>query len=385
VLGVVFGFSHYGFTPQGASFPYDGRLLAIPRISKSRDPLFYGKIQFGGGSVTLNNADGYFDDFIDTNDIYGFECKLLAGYENLDISEYREVFTGYIENSRLSEESAEITITDRRKQLTKPITYTCTNSNALDAIKDILTTSYSEIVYTETFFDTTAWEVAQAAALNVTINMQQPDSVINVIQDICASTFGLFLILADGRFSFKIIDTGDDPTLVIEKNDIFNRLDFNYDSSQVISSIRVGHSRDWVTTSNQYTYLTDTSRQASVFSQYKTYNQKDFNTLLPSSALAAAFATTLLEYNTQINPTVSIKTPLSYIDTELGDVIYAELDRQTIGMFGIRKCEVLGVAYDFDNLTMDMNLRRLDETLCYLGEDADTLITLDDLYWGFAQ
>jgi hypothetical protein len=381
-LGIVFGYSFDGRTPQGSAFFYEGRLLSIPNVSKSRDPLFYGKIQYGGGTVTLNNADGFFDSFIDENDIYGFECKVIAGYESMTYDTYQEIFTGYIENAIVSEQTVDITIADKRKQLSKAITYICTALNGLSAIEAILLSAYSNIQYTESFFDTTAWDAAKTQAQSVTINMQKPDAAISVIESICAANFGLFLILPDGRFSFKIIDVDSDATLLIPKTDINNPLEFSFDSSRVISSVRVGYNRNWTTTGTQYTYYTDTSREASVFSQYKTYNQREFDTILPTLTAATAFATTILDYNTQIYPTVSIDVSFEYYSIELGDLIYAELDRPFADMYGNRKCEVISIEYDFSRQVITLGLRRLNDILYYIGEDENTIITLDDYYWG---
>jgi hypothetical protein len=44
-------------------------LLSIPNISKKRDPLFWGKLLFDGGSVSLINNDSHFDMFAETADI----------------------------------------------------------------------------------------------------------------------------------------------------------------------------------------------------------------------------------------------------------------------------------------------------------------------------
>src|SRR3990167_1530185 len=57
-IGVVYGYSFDDFTPVGASQAYEGRLLGAPAIAKRRDPLYFGKLAFGGGSITLANGDG---------------------------------------------------------------------------------------------------------------------------------------------------------------------------------------------------------------------------------------------------------------------------------------------------------------------------------------
>jgi len=155
-IGVVYGYSFDEFTPVGSEIPYEGRLVGAPSISKRRDPLYFGKLLFAGGSVTLINADGEFDDWVESNGIYGNEARIYYGYAGLDVSEYQQLYTGYIDRVSVGEDVMTVDIADKRRQLTAPIQYTCTAMNALDAIADILSDAYG-VAYTSTYFDTTAW------------------------------------------------------------------------------------------------------------------------------------------------------------------------------------------------------------------------------------
>ncbi len=77
-IGVIFGYSYDEFTPLGMIIPqlYEGRIISAPRISIARDPLFFGKLQYGGGAVVLNNMDGELDEFAQNNDIYGNPARV---------------------------------------------------------------------------------------------------------------------------------------------------------------------------------------------------------------------------------------------------------------------------------------------------------------------
>jgi len=281
-LGVVSGYSREGFTPVNSNAFYYSRLLGVPSVSKARDPLFWGKLQYEGGSVNLNNADGNLDQLGESYNVYGNQARISIGFADQDVSEYQRLFTGFVETLSINEEQVTISFKDKRKQLTKNIVYTCSNLNALEAIEEILLANYA-IPYNSLYYDTDTWNDAKTKAYNVTINMQTAESAIQVIQSICESTFGVFLVDPYGRYSFKVIRAGDAAEYTVNEEDILNFPTATYDPSEVISSTKIGYARDWTTSQSQYTYLNDTSQESTIYERYKTYNEKTFNTYLPNS------------------------------------------------------------------------------------------------------
>jgi hypothetical protein len=366
-LGVLYGYSFDEFTPIGQSSLYEGRLIGSPSVSIKRDPLFFGKIQFDFGGVSLINNDGFFDTFAQDNDVYGNEARLLLGYSDLDYSEYMKLFSGTIESINIGEDSIDVRISDKRKQLTKSITYSCSITNALDVIKDILVTNYG-IVYSGTYFDMVAWVVAQAIVPDVTIDIGANKAItdiptIDLIQDICASVFGLFLTTVDGKYSFKIIDTTASASTTIYEYDILNKHSISYDPTEVISSTKVGYAKDWAPSGGSvydspYTFLTDTSQEEDIFLKYKVYNQKQFNTVLITLANAQTFSNTVLAYSKDVHGVGEIEVPMKYYAIELGDIVDIELNRETTTMLGTKKCEIIGVKYNLSPLpTMSLGYR----------------------------
>lgn len=357
-IGVVFGYSREGFTPVGAMQNYDSRLIGVPSISKSRDPLFYGKLQFEGGNVDLNNGDGFFDQLGEDNNAYGNQTRISMGFEGMDYADYARLFTGFVETLDIGEDTASISFADRRKQLTKPIIYTCTNKNALDAIEEILLDEYS-IPYNTLYFNTALWAAAKAKAYNVTINMQTAESAIDTIQKICESTFGIFQIDNDGKYAFRIIRPGDAATFSIPQADIINATRAKYDPSEIISSTKIGYAKDWTLgESSAYTYLTDTSKEASIYLKYKTYNQRQFDTMLPNLAAAQQFSDTILDYSGTIRPTLEIEVPIKYFDIDVGDFAEIEINRPHATWFGERKCEVVRKVFNLDRNTITLTVRK---------------------------
>jgi len=357
LIGIVHGYSKEGFTPSGSKTFYEGRLLSIPIISQSRDPLFFGKLSYEGASIELNNGDGYFDTFGEDYDVYGNQTRVLFGYSGMDISEYVLLFTGFNESLSISEEKVTINLADKRKQLTKEIIYSCTSQNAMDAIVDILYTEY-EIPYNSVYYDTYTWDYFTTLAPDITINMQESEPAIDVIQNICLSCFGLFIINPDGKYSFNIVRPGDAAKGEIPELDILTSHSITYDSTETLTSTKIGYDKDWTKSeASAYTYLTDTSRESAIYSIYKTYNQKTFNTYLITLTDAQIFSDVVLDFSGELRPTLTITVPLKYYMLEVGDMVDVEIRRPTVNWLGLRKCEIIGKQYKLDNLTIEFTVK----------------------------
>ena len=115
--GVIYGYSYDEFTPPNAPVPYQGKLDSAPKISISRDPLYYGKLSFGGGAIVLKNQDSEFDTFQQDNELYGNPVRIYIGYDGLDYTDYQQIFTGTIETFRVGRQRATFTIAEKRKTL----------------------------------------------------------------------------------------------------------------------------------------------------------------------------------------------------------------------------------------------------------------------------
>lgn len=122
-LGNVLGYSDQVDQERGAYYDnvyYDPRILEVPSLSKSKDPLFFGVLEFQGGNITLNNADGGLDDIVEF-DIYGQPIRIYLGFEGYDFSDFQQVFAGYVEDVSWNFQKTKIQIRDPRKKLSKNI------------------------------------------------------------------------------------------------------------------------------------------------------------------------------------------------------------------------------------------------------------------------
>ena len=112
-------------SPEGdgvyRGFPYDSRMTSISSLSKSKDPLFFGKISYNSATITINNTDGEYDTWTTDNDVFGSEVRIYLGFKDIPFSEFRRIFTGYVERVSIGPDSGSITIQDNRKQLSRAV------------------------------------------------------------------------------------------------------------------------------------------------------------------------------------------------------------------------------------------------------------------------
>ena len=108
---------------------YEPRLLSVPGVQKSIDPLFFGLLKYFTGSVTLINKDGEFDDWRSRN-LYGQPARVMVGDVGDAYLDFDTAFEGFIADDNRDFDEFTIEIEDPRRALTQPIaqnTITITN------------------------------------------------------------------------------------------------------------------------------------------------------------------------------------------------------------------------------------------------------------------
>jgi hypothetical protein len=359
-LGIISPMSYRDFSISGLNTQVKGRVKTIPGISLKRDPLFFGKLSYEGGSLTVINNDGDFDLYGENNNLFGNEVRIKTGLIDTAYEDWITLLTRNIETVDVTEDDTNYSLIDRRKYLSKRIRYTCTNKNAVEAVQEILD-DYLGYTYGSTLYDTTAWAVAVAAAPNVTIRMDQQDAdedeeAITVIEWICLASFGVLTITPDNKFSFVITDTSKGAADTIMTCDVKNKISITYNPQEVITSAKVGYAKNWTT--DDYTYYTDSTRETTVFKRYKTYKQQLFETVLPDLSSAQTLADSFLDYVQFTKGVFQVSTGLKYYQVELGDTINIEVKRECLtDMLGQKKCEVIGKSYQMDRMEIVFTLR----------------------------
>ena len=122
VIGVFFGFCDQ-VSSTGCYYNnsyYEPRIKSIPSINKQKDRMFFGLMQYNGGSVTLDNSDGYFDNFSQLN-AFRQKAVIRFGFDGMAYSDFRTVFTGYVEKYSYDFGKFTINLQDMRKLLSRKI------------------------------------------------------------------------------------------------------------------------------------------------------------------------------------------------------------------------------------------------------------------------
>ena len=112
-MGVTYGCAD---SPQNLnSIYYEPRLLSIPTLTKSKDPLFFGRIACDGGSVGLKNADGLFDLLAeDGAALFGATIRFLQGFAGDAYAAYELLGSSQVQNVGVSQEEFTVHFIDRR-------------------------------------------------------------------------------------------------------------------------------------------------------------------------------------------------------------------------------------------------------------------------------
>jgi hypothetical protein len=133
-LGVVYGVSTVAGTYNGMI--YEARLREAPSISKSKDPLFFGRIAFEGGSIEIDNTDGAFDDLGEDNDVFGNAVRILQGFGGFDYSDFARMGSGIIEDIEIGPDSLRVSMKDARSALTRELPTDAFNQTTYPYLKD---------------------------------------------------------------------------------------------------------------------------------------------------------------------------------------------------------------------------------------------------------
>jgi hypothetical protein len=490
----------YGYTTQPGIWNevfYEGRLRSVPNITTTRDPIFFGIMRFQGGMVTLENTDGALDDFAEKNDVFGQEGRILVGFDDMGYSDFEKVFTGYVEDINITQESMQLSLVDKRKRMSRQIPYNLftstdyTNLNStnegkpipliwgvvknvpaiclnedeaapseytfklcdteqhsistlstvyvttsetvkqsvsfsgtdkqaatfilssgaytagnivtvdmtgyddsvrrdgtgspietgLEVIKDILN-NYLSYPYNANIFDTTEWTTAEADVRDIGMVIDNPTAIYTIIEQISNSLYGQFIVKDNGLFTFRRYNPSATYSQAIGKEEILNRTGITYSPKELVTSINVGHSKDWA--NNTYQYIQDTDDESSIYSKYRVYRSKTFDSLLTDSTDAQLLADDIMEQSGIIRKTFPIVTKLQSALRETFDWIYTDLTRANEGMLLDIKSfvEVIVARKDFNNNTVTLTCRipKAQRVECGDGRKTDT----DIIYGGSA-
>ena len=121
IIGVVYGVSNHAGVWGGTI--YEPRLRSAPAITKSKDPLFFGRVSFDGGTIGIDNTDGFFDWAGEDNALFGNAVRIFQGFDDQDFAQFIPLANGVIENVRIGEAIMEVDMIDKRKGLSRKVPF----------------------------------------------------------------------------------------------------------------------------------------------------------------------------------------------------------------------------------------------------------------------
>lgn len=464
-IGIILAFSNKTNTGNNIYYdgmPYDTRIKSVPALSKNRDNLFYGILQYTGGSVVLDNTDGYFEEFIGSINIFGQPVRIYAGYPGLDYSDFRQIYEGYVDDYKYNRDTFEINIADKKKFLSRKIPYNefdtatypylktdnagkvkplawgsirnapivCLNEtstlpstyqfyvvdttyNPLLSVSNVYANSktlstalwsYSTtgLVYvsssatiidsgnsttviasnlgtltadfvsastemlglnvitdmlknyatisTETLvnnYNSTEWIASLTGSREVGIYVRNETQISEIIQKICVAEDGIFLVLDDGRFTFRRDSTTYTSVRTLQLDEWMNDPEVEYKRSEYLTSIKVKY--DMNQNAGSYKSYTDTTYEATSFFKYRTYSQIEQDTVLTSTVDVAVKSDLVMKHSKDIIPTVTRKTKTQNVDLEINDIILASHSRLSESTAVWKKYKLIGINKDLDS------------------------------------
>lgn len=449
-IGVTQGVSNHAGYYNGLY--YEPRISALPVFSKTKDPLYFGRISVDSAQFSIDNADGVYDTIgEDEAALWGAPVRILQGFDDDLYGAFIRLSSGFIDGVRVGATSVSFTTIDNRAGLSRsvpvndfdattypnidpkyvgkpiPLVYgivksmvaTCTNDlesspasyafkiadtagaghsiKSIDAVyvngvvvtpsatslangtfnlavadynpRDVVTVdligfedggdaiispadiivdlldTWLGLAYTSANYDTTEWaatkaDVDDAYPDGAGIVIDKAREVFSIVEQLCAS-FLLNMIPKDnGQFTLRMYDPARAVSQTFAVDELLEVPTLSYDTSQVISSIAVRHSKRWSV--DEYDRLHDTSREAESFGMYGRYREEEFDTLLTTATDAQTFADAMQDLQGRTIKTFDVPFKMQPFELEIMDFVSVDLSRPSKAMLGVVTAEVIG-------------------------------------------
>ena len=222
---------------------------------------------------------------------------------------------------------------------------------------DVITTLLEDIkfiTYNSINYNTTDWATAQSNDFDIGYFIDEPTELYKIIEEISSTLFGNFILQGDGKYSFRIFDDDRTVTETITRDEFLNKVSIKQKPTEIVTNVRVGHSKDW--NANKYQYINDDTLYNELSTRFQREKLKTYETLLINSTDASTLATRALSSLGGLFPTIPVKTKMQYIQSELYDMHNVYVNRNNKEMLGLKRCE---------NESMNININNFETTINY--------------------
>ena len=226
-------------------------------------------------------------------------------------------------------------------------------TNPLDIIVDILDT-YLGIEYNDDNYNTTEWAEAKAHDLanDIGIFIDEEMAITEIIEKIGNSVFGNFIVQNNGKYTFRILDTSQDPEMTIHIEQMLEPPQISWDGTQFLTSCKVGYKKNY--SEDSYRWYTNDTDKDKIYAKYKKYISKEFETYLVNEADAQELSEAIMEYYQDVKPIYTVTTSIQAIGSEIESIESFEINRVGKSWLDYVKVEIIGVVKDFLNNTVQL-------------------------------
>ncbi|MBI9110007.1 hypothetical protein [Maridesulfovibrio ferrireducens] len=92
----VLRFSSDGIDPALSALPYSPCIASLPTFTRSLQSMTYGRTTAAFGNMVLLTGGGHLDSFIHDYIFAGAPVVIKSGFDGLDVSEFKEIFSGRV-------------------------------------------------------------------------------------------------------------------------------------------------------------------------------------------------------------------------------------------------------------------------------------------------
>jgi hypothetical protein len=275
-----------------------------------------------------------------------------------------------------------------------------TITNGLKVLRELLRL-YGDIEYISSNFNTSQWDGYETDAADIALFVEDED-LIDVIEQVALSMFGIFYVEPNGLYSFKKTENDRAIADTIGEDDIISEPYAEYDEENFLTSVRIDYDRD--ISEDEYLRLVYDDDEADIFLRYRQYRDKKYETLLTTSAAATDMAEEVMSISSAIPTYFPIRVPYdAYKDLEILDNVATSIKRTVLGerfiiaasgellteggdtlttesgdallvttvetepahvkedWYGDIKAEIIRQSFNFDDETIDLRLRLIEE------------------------
>jgi hypothetical protein len=241
---------------------------------------------------------------------------------------------------------------------------TTTLFNQLDIVKHLLV-NYAGIVYNSNNFNITEYEAEKLKAPDIGIAIYQNTTVIDVLQQIAATTAAGFIRQGNGLFTWRTFDSAADPVIQIRNSDWLQYPQLTGNVDEVLTSATVKYDQSY--SSGKWKRATDSSQEGIVKGKFNISKNKEFDSLYITSNAALLFAADIMSRSSSVREIVTAAIPLSFIgETEIGKNAEIEFNHVDNTEFvGVYKAEILEVNPDVRTQKIFITFRLFEELAAF--------------------